>query len=172
MAVVINEWLPNPASGGVPWIELYNRSASAVDISGWTLSVRRGGAAVLDGEVPAHGFLVVKTPLIFLKSRETLTLSDNLGAVRDTSSYAGRAPSGRSYARAGERFIFTSPTPGEANGSRPLYSEAAPAQPLPAVSRLEGVPLAVVSGIVIAVFVFAIVKLSNDLSHLFFTEHE
>lgn len=37
-AVVINEVVPNPVEPGVDWIELFNPGATAVDLSGWTMT--------------------------------------------------------------------------------------------------------------------------------------
>lgn len=40
-AVIINELLPDPLSGGSEYVELYNRSAGTLDLSGLALSTRR-----------------------------------------------------------------------------------------------------------------------------------
>ncbi|MFN8084065.1 MAG: lamin tail domain-containing protein [Dermatophilaceae bacterium] len=56
-SVVINEIQYDPAAGGSEWFELHNPSASAVDISGWT--VPAVGLTVGPGNViPAGGYLV------------------------------------------------------------------------------------------------------------------
>ena len=36
--VVINEFFPSPSNNGTEWIELYNKGAAPVDISGWKFS--------------------------------------------------------------------------------------------------------------------------------------
>lgn len=57
--VVINEIMYHPADGDPrgEWIELHNRGAEAIDLSGWVIV--DGVRATLDGVLPAGGFGVV-----------------------------------------------------------------------------------------------------------------
>ncbi len=57
-SVVINELQYNPAPGGAEYLELYNPSATAVDMSGWTVAAVGDYAAQPGSVVPAHGYLV------------------------------------------------------------------------------------------------------------------
>ncbi len=61
-SVVINELLANPAKGGCDWIELYNTTAGAIDLSGWFLSDDANDLTryrIAEGTtIPAGGFVV------------------------------------------------------------------------------------------------------------------
>lgn len=59
--VVINEVLPNNASGEEEFVELYNKGASAVDIGGWFITDGDDGYTVPSGTtIPAGGFWVLR----------------------------------------------------------------------------------------------------------------
>lgn len=55
--VVINEYVYNPSSGN-EWIELYNKTNSDINLSGWTLEDSLGTTRTLSGAIPAKGLLV------------------------------------------------------------------------------------------------------------------
>ncbi|OGM01841.1 hypothetical protein A2115_00605 [Candidatus Woesebacteria bacterium GWA1_41_8] len=62
-SVVINEvaWSGTTASDSDEWIELYNPTASAIDITGWTLTATDGAPAItLSGTVPAEGYFLLE----------------------------------------------------------------------------------------------------------------
>jgi len=68
-SVVINEVLANSGSNAEDWLEIHNRSAEMIDISGWFLSDDGGNLAkyrIPDGTIiPAGGFLVFFEDLHF-----------------------------------------------------------------------------------------------------------
>jgi len=60
--VVINEFYPDPNDEEVEWIELYNNTDEAIDLTGWT--VEDGGKKTTDltGEIIGHGFFLINKP--------------------------------------------------------------------------------------------------------------
>lgn len=62
-SVVINEiaWMGTTGSTSDEWIELHNPSASAVDLTGWTLVATDGTPSItLSGTVAAHGYFLLE----------------------------------------------------------------------------------------------------------------
>lgn len=111
-AGIAQDALPWPISinehsaGSSGWVELYNASDSAVDVSGWTVDdITTGGTApkVLGSgnSVPAKGFLVVSYSGLNTASADTLNLLDGTGATIDshTNGYAGSSVSGLCFGR-------------------------------------------------------------------------
>ncbi len=108
---VINEiaWMGTLASASDEWIELYNDTGAAVDLTGWTLNATDGTPSIpLAGIIPAGGhFLLERTDdntvpgiaadQIFTgalsNTLEVLELRDGSGVLRDLvdSWYAGNA---------------------------------------------------------------------------------
>ncbi len=61
--VVINEvaWSGTACSAYDEWIELYNNTASPIDLNGWTLQATDGTPEItLQGTIPAHGFYLLE----------------------------------------------------------------------------------------------------------------
>lgn len=142
--IVINEFLPNPTGSddapmpGGEWVELYNLSATAINVAGWTLydnsdsnpvvitssNSDNNGNTADSGEtiVPARGYLVV-----YLNGAYSEWLNNSGGdsvrlysgtvgssPLRDSYSYAGDAPENKSYARIPDgigSFVDPIPTP-------------------------------------------------------------
>jgi hypothetical protein len=100
--VVINEvgWAGTLDSANDEWIELYNTSKNAVDLSGWTINDNNGTRTytIDSGEISPYGYFLildnaqaltgVRTdkiiPMSLVNSGASLVLSDNTGAVMDT----------------------------------------------------------------------------------------
>lgn len=107
--LVINEVMYAPPAWQPEWIELYNRSAAAVDLHGWGVADLAGTAAVIDTGhtvVPPRGFAVVtqtaglpSAPCPVLRppdglpllnnDDELVCLRDSRGAEVDRVRYAG-----------------------------------------------------------------------------------
>lgn len=146
--VVINEILPNPNEDDnalMPageWVELYNRSDSDVDVSGWVLydaedvhkliisssNSDNNGDTADSGEtvVPAHGFLVVYRngdgDFSLDNDGDTVRLYNaeigSGGTMVDSYTYSGIIPDNKSIARypdGGETWYDPIPTPGRPN---------------------------------------------------------
>lgn len=59
--IVINEFLPDPLAGSDEWVELYNRTSAALDLTGWKLQDGTANTIkTLSGTLSASGFLVVE----------------------------------------------------------------------------------------------------------------
>ncbi len=107
--VVINEiaWMGTTTSYANEWMELYNNTATTVDLTGWTLTAADGSPSVsLSGTISPHGYYLLERTddtsvpnstanLIYTgnlsNSREVLELKDNTGLLIDQvdSWYAG-----------------------------------------------------------------------------------
>jgi hypothetical protein len=125
--VYINEWFPNPVGNDSAgeFIELYNSSAVAASLSGWTLSDGAKKRFSLAGySIPPNGYLVLKhaQDKFSLKNTSgTVVLYSPDGQVVDSASFSGAAPEGKSFSRVDygtapiAHFAFTYPTPGAVN---------------------------------------------------------
>ncbi|MEN8253351.1 MAG: lamin tail domain-containing protein [Patescibacteria group bacterium] len=147
--IVINEFLPDPVGtegAAMPdgeWVELYNNSDTAIDLSGWVLYDSNDSHALpintsnsdnnLDtsdaGEtiVPAFGYLTVYRngdsdfSLNQDVAGDSVRLYDayiSTGILIDSHDYTGPVPEGKSIAREYEgvgMFIDPEPTPGRKN---------------------------------------------------------
>ncbi len=61
--VVINEvaWAGTAANAADEWIELYNNTDAAIDLTGWTLAATDGSPSLtLNGPIPAHGYYLLE----------------------------------------------------------------------------------------------------------------
>lgn len=74
-SVRINEIMPT-AAGVTAWMELYNTGTEAVDVTGWTLNIKRRGQTLTlkKGVVPAKGYLLLDGATDF---------ADETGAVKE-----------------------------------------------------------------------------------------
>ncbi|MBI2444697.1 MAG: lamin tail domain-containing protein [Candidatus Magasanikbacteria bacterium] len=148
--VVINEILPNPADAeSQEFIELYNRGAAAVDLSGWQLySGEDSFELPAETVAPAEDYLLFPrriTKLVLANEGGAVTLETAEGVAADTVRY-GRAPAGASYAREENGWQWSArPTPGEFNQLLPLTDkkEESPARPIvnPKKSNAGSAPL-------------------------------
>lgn len=118
--VIINEWLPNPlgTDSGQEWVELWNNGASAVNLSGWTLSNSKKTYKLGDKTIAPGGFLVLNTKstgFILRNQDETLTLKRTDGKMESQSGFAGSALEGKSWARNGMGYTWADLSPGKEN---------------------------------------------------------
>lgn len=74
-SVYINEF----SSGSDPeWIELYNNSGSAVEITGWSIKDKANAPKSLTGSIPANGYFVFENSSGWLNNDgDIITLYDN-----------------------------------------------------------------------------------------------
>ncbi len=132
--VLINEIMPNPASGA-EWVELFNNSTSPVDLAngtGWMINNSANNPQNLSalGTVAAAGRVVFEAPAGWLSNvaPETISLSNELGSTVDTVTVSLTSPGfaidhyplvgesvGRKTDGVSEWAIFTAPTKGTAN---------------------------------------------------------
>lgn len=128
--IVINELAPNPADGPAgsgtskEWIELYNTTAAAINLTGWKIS---DGATVIyeaAGEIAAGGFFIIEINNRLNNSGDAIYLADGDGksifqlAYGDWLNAKIPAPKkGESIARdpAGNYQISAAPTKNAAN---------------------------------------------------------
>ncbi len=116
LEVVVNEiaWSGTPASPAHEWIELYNNTERAIDLSGWRVVAKRSGFEIpLRGTITARGYFLleaqsdnaikdVKADLVYwgsLKnSGDVLALMDPAGTVIDTANTDGGSwPAGTDF---------------------------------------------------------------------------
>jgi len=134
------------------WMEIYNGSATAVDLTGYFLSDKASNVTkwlVPSGNVPANGYTIVyfsKRNLVqagqlhpnFALSQtlnEWIILSDPLANVVDSLKMRFLTKANNSYGRASNGSstwsLFTSPTPNAANTGGVNYYTAKPTMSLP-----------------------------------------
>jgi len=138
--VCINEFHTTSSGGGFDdWIELYNRGAAVVDISGWLISDERvlnakwafplgtvlaPGEFVVVGEaVLGFGWSSLGDEVVMLSASDSLTGMDfyDYGPQQPDIS-EGRYPDGQPY-----WYFFSPPTAGAENDNVVAVPEAAPA---------------------------------------------
>ncbi|MFN4218129.1 MAG: lamin tail domain-containing protein [Candidatus Bipolaricaulia bacterium] len=117
--VVISEvaWMGTQADSNDEWIELYNTTGQAIDLTGWKLEAADGTPSItLSGTIPAHSFFLlertddttvsdISADQIYTgslsNSGEALSLKDPSNNVIDTANGDGGAwPAGTSSPRA------------------------------------------------------------------------
>ncbi len=126
--VVINEVMANPSSGH-EWVELYNPTSSAVDMSDWrikhnSVATNFGGVISSGTTIPAHGFYVQEDDGQLPNSGATVKLfvdsaAESANTPLDTLTYPS-LNSGESYGLGSDGDpsapqVFTTPTKGSAN---------------------------------------------------------
>ncbi|MFH1875254.1 MAG: lamin tail domain-containing protein [Pseudomonadota bacterium] len=124
--VRINEVVAVPASGEKEWVELYNATQQAIDLTGWQLIEGAGKSTELFGAVSAQGYVVFDKSALN-NGGDIVILQDLTGKVIDQMSYgdwddgalsdnAPVAEQGESVALFSEKYEVTAePTPGIQN---------------------------------------------------------
>ncbi|RME10915.1 MAG: PKD domain-containing protein [Bacteroidetes bacterium] len=115
--VVVSEiaWAGTTTSSSDEWLELYNNTAAAIDLTGWRLASGDGTPDItLSGVIPAGGYFLLErtdeatTPQLadqiytgaLGNTGEVLTLTDNLNNVIDVAGAPGGWLAGNSTTRA------------------------------------------------------------------------
>jgi DNA/RNA endonuclease YhcR with UshA esterase domain len=96
-SVIISEIYPYP-SIGEEFIELYNNTEQAIDITGWKIA-DLAKSFTLSGTIPAKGYKTYnqsETKIALNNTKETVTLTDNYNQIQSTTSYT-KAYKGLSY---------------------------------------------------------------------------
>lgn len=121
-AVVISEILPNPSTdeSSDEFIELYNKSSEAVDLTDWLLSDATSKTYTLSGSISAKHYLAFyrsDTNLALNNSGDTVELYHPDGVLTDSIEYTDSVPDDVSYALAdNDKWSWTTtPTPFRAN---------------------------------------------------------
>lgn len=174
----ISEWLPNPKgddSAG-EWIEIENAGTSSASLGGWAIAAGKKKFTLRGMLAPGELRVVprIESSLTLRNQNEKIILYTPAGTVADTSEFAGVAPEGQSFARSGDSFFFTSPTPGASN---PII-EIAPVQDLPPILRagraspLEVTLSVILGGLAVATAFFFLIIHTHDQGKLFFGRNE
>ena len=98
--IVINEiaWMGTKAQANDEWIELYNKTNSDIDLSGWTLeSKNKQPNIMLAGVIPARGY--------FLLERTASTTTDQLENMVYTGALNNAGPDANLYLKNGTTTI-------------------------------------------------------------------
>lgn len=123
-SAVINEIYPNPSTGGIKQVEIFNSGSTTIDLQGWSLQSGSGILATISSSTPlAPGaFLLVQTPGLVTASGSVM-LYDSGSVQRDLVTYSGGSSNqGRGYAcqpdgaRGSSSFAWRSATLGSSNG--------------------------------------------------------
>jgi competence ComEA-like helix-hairpin-helix protein len=119
--LVLSEALPNPEGNDkeAEWIELYNKSDQAINISNWQLDDEEGGSSPFT--LPEHSLILPHSYLVFKREVTGISLNNTndeirliypSGEIADQVIYNNNQE-GQSIARKAEQFFWTSiPTPG------------------------------------------------------------
>ena len=116
----ISEWLPNPkgTDRGAEWVEIGNNGDASASLSGWSLTNGASKKVALQGDVPAHGFVLIpvnEQGLTIRNTNESIFLFDPSGNLAHESHFFGTAPEGKSYSSINGQFVVSDPTPGAEN---------------------------------------------------------
>ncbi len=133
--IVINEIFANPEDEKEEFIELYNKSESEVDLSGWKISDLAKDYIIIDLKISGNGFLVLEkglTGIALNNSDEDVSLTDQSDNIVDSYSYKdtienkswSRVPDGE-----GEFFDNTDMSKGASNFSAPTLTPTASPTP-------------------------------------------
>jgi len=124
LTIKINEILPSPEKGDEEWIELYNESATKINLLNWTVDDDDEGGSkpykfATSTWIEPKGFYILKkteSELALNNDGDKVVLIDNNGNVADRIVYED-AVVGQSYAKddKGQWLWTMSMTPGEKN---------------------------------------------------------
>lgn len=129
--ITINEFIPNPEGKDEEneWIEVYNDSDSAIDISGWQLDDMEEGSKPF--VFPENTLIAPKNYLVFPRTITNIALNNTSDSVRlllpegivfQQIDYED-CKEGQSSARTDQGFVWSPPSPGIANVVSPELVE-------------------------------------------------
>jgi hypothetical protein len=129
---VVNEVELSPSNEEAPvWVELYNSGDAALDVTGWTVTIKDqswAGKMNLQGTLEPKDFMVAEGQISWIKSGNgTVILTDASGNTVDSTPLLqdtkandfswGRIPDGKDTDTKGD-FVYTMSTKGRPNGGR------------------------------------------------------
>lgn len=98
--IVVNEF--SSGTGHDDWVELYNTTGAAANLSGWKLKDATVNTKGLSGTIPAHGFVSFDFSNKLDGSGDTIRVEDDAGATINTVTYGSggsvAAPSASQFA--------------------------------------------------------------------------
>ena len=118
-STLLNEFMPHPSSGN-DWIEIYNPTSSAIDLSGWSLVDNTSTMKTLSGSIAANEFIVFEVSNRLNNSGDNIYLKDSSGSTVDNYSYSSDPGTNQSYGRnpdGGNWVILVSQSKGISNGN-------------------------------------------------------
>ncbi|MFZ5363880.1 MAG: lamin tail domain-containing protein [Patescibacteria group bacterium] len=87
-ALLINEFVADPADGEVEWIEFYNPGSAVINLNNWTIEDGSETTTELSSSVGPLGFFVLeKLKGILNNSGDAIILKDPAGVIIDQISY-------------------------------------------------------------------------------------
>lgn len=86
LAQVINEFSPK---GDPEWVELYNNTSSAIDLTGWTITDGANHVKSISGSIDASGYFVYENPSGWLNDTggDSIILKDASSNTIDSITY-------------------------------------------------------------------------------------
>ena len=128
--LLINEFVSDPPTGGVEWIEVYNPGNENINLSDWIISDAAGGKTLLSGEIKSKEYIIIYSPKGQLNNgNDEISLFDPSNNLIHKITYGYDLPSpqkGESLARKNDNnwAITLEPTPGSANIIKPSNEHA------------------------------------------------
>ena len=121
-SIVINEFLPNPASGN-DWVELYNPTSSSVDIGNWYLRDEANSHIAdfsISTSIATGSHLAIDVGSRLNKDNDTVTLYNNVNETIDSRAYSQNPGDNISIGRYSDGSAWSNlqnPTNGSSNSS-------------------------------------------------------
>lgn len=86
--IVINEFVSDPTDGETEFIELYNRTATVVDLSGWYIEDGSEAKTTLSGSIVGYDYVIIESPKGQLNNAgDKITLYDPTSVEIDAVTY-------------------------------------------------------------------------------------
>ncbi|MBT3230680.1 lamin tail domain-containing protein [Candidatus Uhrbacteria bacterium] len=86
--LIITELVSDPAEGEVEWVEVYNTTDTAIDLTGWSLTDATDRSTDLENSIEAGGYFVIEEPKGKLNNGgDSVNLYDPSGNLINSMSY-------------------------------------------------------------------------------------